>query len=240
MDIRTFIDRYYEAFSQKAELPIAMWYSDEWIGEEIKTRGCMFKAFYAVRNGTVLSFCEETIGCGGGNFYTGFTPMGEHIPKFVSLKEHYKNTPDSVIECINCMNVQQRPNKYLHFARIDKINSFNEVEGLIFFATPDILTGLCAWIFWDNNSPDAVCTLFNSGCSATITNTINENREKGKRTFLGLLDPSVRPYFESNILSLSIPMSRFRELYDTLLNTCLLNNVAAWKKVRDRISEKDI
>ena len=28
MDIQTFINNYYEAFSLKAELPIAFWYSD--------------------------------------------------------------------------------------------------------------------------------------------------------------------------------------------------------------------
>ena len=30
MDIQTFINNYYEAFSLKAELPIAFWYSSTW------------------------------------------------------------------------------------------------------------------------------------------------------------------------------------------------------------------
>ena len=33
MDIQTFINNYYEAFSLKAELPIAFWYSDSLLGE---------------------------------------------------------------------------------------------------------------------------------------------------------------------------------------------------------------
>ena len=46
--------------------------------------------------GFILLFAE-TIGCGGGKFYTGFTEMPEHVPTFVSLKERYKQTPQMVI-----------------------------------------------------------------------------------------------------------------------------------------------
>lgn len=44
MDIQTFINNYYEAFSLKAELPIAFWYSDSLLGELKQTQGCLFKA----------------------------------------------------------------------------------------------------------------------------------------------------------------------------------------------------
>lgn len=235
MDIQTFIADYYEAFSERAELPIAFWYSDILEGELKKTEGCLFKAFPAVRAGEVVSMDAETIGCGGGKFYTGFAPMGEHIPTFVSQKEHYKSTPESVLEYIGELNVQRSNGKYLHFARIDRIDSFDRAEGVLFFATPDVLTGLCSWVFYDNNSPEAVMTLFGSGCSATVTCVVNENRVNGRRTFLGLFDPSVRPYVESDVLSLSVPMSRFGEMLRTMRSTCLFDT-HAWGKVRKRIA----
>ena len=49
-----------------------------------------------VRGGNTISLNAETIGCGGGKFYTGFTDMPEHVPTFVSLKERYKQTPEMV------------------------------------------------------------------------------------------------------------------------------------------------
>ena len=98
MDIQTFIDNYQETFSGKAELPIAFWYSDTLSGELRKTQGCLFKALSAIRNGEMISMSGESIGCGGGKFYTGFTPMPEHVPNFVSLKERYKQTPEMVLE----------------------------------------------------------------------------------------------------------------------------------------------
>ena len=97
MDIQTFINNYYEAFSLKAELPIAFWYSDSLLGELKQTQGCLFKALPAIRQGEIISMNGDSVGCGGGKFYTGFTPMPEHVPNFVSLKERYKQTPEMVV-----------------------------------------------------------------------------------------------------------------------------------------------
>lgn len=236
MDIQTFINNYYEAFSLKAELPIAFWYSDSLLGELKQTQGCLFKALPAIRQGEIISMNENSIGCGGGKFYTGFTPMPEHVPNFVSLKERYKQTPEMVVEGIKGMNVQRSSLPYLHFARIDRLTSFEKVEGLLFLATPDILSGLITWTFFDNNNPDAVSAPFGSGYSSTITLTVNENRQGGHRTFLGFFDPSVRPYVESNLLSLTIPMSRFKTMYQTMRNSSLYDT-HAWAKIKTRINE---
>ena len=149
MDIQTFINNYYEAFSLKAELPIAFWYSDSLLGELKQTQGCLFKALPAIRQGEIISMNGDSVGCGGGKFYTGFTPMPEHVPNFVSLKERYKQTPEMVVEGIKGMNVQRSSLPYLHFARIDRLTSFEKVEGLLFLATPDILSGLITWTFFD-------------------------------------------------------------------------------------------
>ena len=75
---------------------------------------------------------------------------------------------------------------------------------------------------------------FGSGCCSVITQTIIENRKQGKRTFLGFFDPSVRPYFEADLLSFTIPMSRFKEMYHTMRESCLFDT-HAWGKIRERI-----
>ena len=68
------------------------------------------------------------------------------------------------------------------------------MEGILFFATPDMLSGLATWAFFDNNADDAVSCIFGSGCSSVVAQAVKENRTGGRRTFIGLLDPSVRPY----------------------------------------------
>ena len=102
---------------------------------------------------------------------------------------------------------------------------------MLFLPTPDILSGLVTWTFFDNNALDAVAAPFGSGCCSVITQTIIENRKQGKRTFLGFFDPSVRPYFEADLLSFTIPMSRFKEMYHTMRESCLFDT-HAWEKSR--------
>ena len=54
-----------------------------------------------VREGKTVTLSVDTIGCGGGKFYAGFTEMPERIPGFVSLKEKYKQTPEKVSEFLD-------------------------------------------------------------------------------------------------------------------------------------------
>ena len=239
MEIQEFIEKYKEAFGEGAELPIALWYSDEPLKPIDKVGGCMFRIFNDLRNGKDVSYSVETIGCGGGKLYTGFAPMNDYIPGFVSGKEHYKDTPEAVKKYVADLNIEPASGKYLNFARIDHIDDFNTAEGLLFFATPDELSGLCSWTFYDNHEADAVSVPFGSGCSSTVTNIVNENRRNGQRCYIGLLDPSCRPYFEANVLSFGIPMSRFKTMLATMDKCCLLTNTIGWRNVKNRIENND-
>lgn len=40
------------------------------------------------------------------------------------------------------IDVPRTAKSYLNFARIDKLESFGDAEGLLFYATPDMLSGL--------------------------------------------------------------------------------------------------
>lgn len=239
MEINYFITKYREAFGEAAELPIVFWYSDQPEGLTEKINGCFFKGMKEVRAGNTISLNAGNISCGGGKFYTGFTPMPEHVPTFVSLKEKYKTTPQMVLDFLEDLQVPAAPSAWLHFARIDQVETFEGLEGLLFFATPDILSGLTTWVWLDTNAHEAVTTQFGSGCSAIVTQATLENRKGGKRTFLGLFDPSARPWFEPNLLSFVIPLSRFREMYDTMEQSCLFDT-HAWKKIRERINTADL
>ncbi len=234
MEVKTFIVNYREAFGESAELPIAFWYSETPVSAPQKVNGCFFKCFTDVRAGVTRTLDAETISCGGGKLYTGFSEMPERVPTFVSLKEKYKQTPEMVIEYIQELDMPLSGKPYLTFSRIDHIDSFEDKEGILFFATPDVLSGLTTWAYFDNNDEGAVSSIFGSGCSAVVSQAVTENIRKGRRTFIGGFDPSVRPYLGSNELTFTIPMVRFREMYETMRSSCLYDT-HAWKKVRERI-----
>jgi hypothetical protein len=236
MEIQEFIEYYKEAFGSNAQLPLLFGYSDEPVADTEKIGGCFFKGLQTAREGTPVSLSVDVIGCGGGKLYTGFTDMPGHVPGFVSLKEKYKKTPEMVLDYVNRLGIKRTEKSYLNFIRIDKAETFEGVEGILFYATPDMLSGLCGWAFYDTNEPDAVMSMFGSGCSTVVSMTVAENERQGHRCFLGLLDPSVRPWVGKNELSFTIPFSRFTQMMETMKETFLYGS-HDWEKVRQRLEE---
>ena len=236
MDIKEFLLNYRQAFGSKALLPLLFGYSDKPIANTEKIGGCFFKGLQAARDGQPVSLSADVIGCGGGKLYTGFSDIPERVPGFVSLKEKYKKTPEMVVDYINGLGMNRAEKPYLNFIRIDKAESFEGIEGIFFYATPDMLSGLCGWAFFDINEPDAVVSRFGSGCSTVVSMTVVENARQGHRCFIGLLEPSVRPWVGKDELSFTIPFSRFTQMMETMKD-CFLFDSHAWQKMKARLEE---
>ena len=141
-----------------------------------------------------------------------------------------------VVDYVNGLGMNRAEKPYLNFIRIDKAESFEGIEGIFFYATPDMLSGLCGWAFFDINEPDAVVSRFGSGCSTVVSMTVVENARQGHRCFIGLLDPSVRPWVGKDELSFTIPFSRFTQMMETMKD-CFLFDSHAWQKMKARLEE---
>lgn len=236
MELKAFVQSYREAFGENAQLPLLFGYSGVAVASTAKIGGCFFKGLQAAREGTPVSLSAEVIGCGGGKLYTGFSDMPERVPNFVSLTEKYKRTPEMVADYVKSLQMPRTTKPYLNFVRADQAESLDGYEGVMFYATPDMLSGLCGWAFYDSNEQDAVVARFGSGCSTVISMTVVENACQGHRCFLGLFDPSVRPWVGNNELSFTVPMSRFAVMLDTMRD-CFLFGSHAWQRVKARIQE---
>lgn len=232
--IQRFLQKYREAFGEAAPLPIAFGYSDTPAVEGKKVPRCMIGAIRKVCEGEPLTLTAQNVLCGGGSLYTAFAPMQERIPAFVSETEHYKQTREQVKAFIDKLDILLTEKLFLNFVRMDRLTDFDSVEGILFFATPDRLSGLCSWAFFDNDADDAVCTRFASGCCSIVAFAVQENRRGGRSCFLGMLDPSARPLVPADELSFTIPMSRFREMLQTMEHSALFQK--AYSIVRKRMN----
>lgn len=232
--LNLFIEELRQAFGENIKLPFAVWYSETPADEEISMPHCMFEAMPMIEQGKVITFSKAKLHCGGGRIYCGFNPYTSAIGKFVSGKEFYKQTPEMVDEFVNAMDIRLTDKSFLNFARIDQLNSLEGIEGIVFMGNADVISGLTAWAFYDNNNPDAVTCQWASGCSATVCFLTNENRNQGKRTFLGMFDLSVRKWVKTDEMSFGIPTSRLSEMMETL-SRCALFNSPAWATVKERI-----
>ena len=229
-----FIEKFREAFGEAAPMPIAFWYGTTAVHPESRVPRCMIGAIRKVCGGTPLTLTTGNVLCGGGGLYTAFRPMPERVPLFVSETEHYKQTPEQVRHYVESLEIEITYKPYLNFVRVDTLGSWEGIEAVVFFATPDILSGLCTWAFYDNDADDAVVTKFASGCAAVVAFATTENRKGGRRCFLGMLDPSARPLVPKNELSFAVPMSRFSEMLTTMADSALYQK--AFSVVKRRIN----
>lgn len=229
--------QYEKYFGPAALLPIVVGYSDTALGNIQKTHGCIFKVFNRILEGENIALDEKSINCMGGKFYTGMREAPPQIYDFVSGKEKYKITPECVRQSVEEMNIVPASSSFLNFMRLDKASSFENAIGLIFLATPDVLSGLFAWANYDQNDINAVESPWGSGCFQTISVLATENGKGGKHCYIGTLDISARPYFPPEILSFSIPMSRFAEMCQTF-SQCCVGGSPAWEKLRSRIDSE--
>lgn len=232
--IQTFLQKYREAFGNAVPLPVAFGYSHNPVAEVKRIPRCMIGAIRKVCGGEPLTLSADNVLCGGGSLYTAFASMQDRIPAFVSETEHYKRTPEQVRRYIHNLDIQLAEKPYLNFIPIDKLSSFDDVEGILFFASPDVLSGLCSWAFYDNDADDAVSVRFASGCCSIVTFAVNENRKNGRSCFVGMLDPSARPLVPADELTFVIPVSRFREMMRTMEDSALFRK--AYSIVRKRIN----
>lgn len=238
MTILEFVSAYKEAFGEDVQLPIAFSFCDEPLTEPKGGLRCLMGAFPKVRKGGSVTLEDKFLTCGGGMVYLGTSELTERIPHFVSRIEKYQKTPEMVKEYVENLRIVPTTKKYFNLQRVDLLDSWDRVEGLIFFATPDVLSGLCAWTFYDDNSETAVITRFSSGCASLITMAVSENeKENGHSCFLGGFDPSARAMMLENEMTFVIPSCRLKTMLSTMKECCLFGT-EGWGRIRKRINKE--
>lgn len=234
-----FVKAYAEAFGADTQLPIAFGFSDEPLTAPKEGLRCIMGLFPKVRKGEAVTLADKFLGCGGGTVYMGTGELVDRIPHFVSNIEHYQQTPQMVRDYVEGLHIVPAPKQYINFQRVDSLTSWEGIEGMIFFAKPDVLSGLCAWAFFDDNTASAVITRFASGCASLITMAVSENRKTdGHSCFLGGFDPSARIMMPAEELTFVIPAVRLGKMLQTMRDTCLFDT-PAWGKIRQRIENEN-
>jgi hypothetical protein len=228
-----------------AELPITFYYTDKAGCAEMATpptgHRCVVADLSRVRHGTSVCFEAETIGCGGGQRYFGFTK--EIMPDFEYFLscgipgklegERYKKTPELVREAMKHMTPFEAPGRFIVFKRWDALDKGDGPEVVIFFAQPDVLSGLFTLANFDQAEPNAVFAPFSAGCGSIVQYPYLEKDSHRPRGVLGMIDVSARPFVPQAVLTFSVPMDRFSQMIGNMEESFLIT--ASWNQVRKRI-----
>jgi hypothetical protein len=236
----------WKKYFNDAELPITFYYTDEAGHAELvkPTSGhrCVIGDLIKVREGSSISYNADSVGCFGGKRYFGFSQkIAPDFEYFLSCGipgklegERYKKSPELVKEVLKQASAFKAPARFIVFKRWDLLAEADSPEVVIFFAQPDVLSGLFTLANFDEAEPNGVFAPFSAGCGSIVQYPYLEGKSQRPRGVIGLFDVSARPFVPKNLLTFSAPMNKFIRMIENMEESFLVTN--SWKKVQRRIS----
>ena len=244
-DLKDKFQRLWAEYFPRAELPIAFYYTDDTAGleraPEPHEHHCVIADLGAVRKGESLCFGVSSLGCQGAKRYFGFSqvlmPGFEHflscgIPGKLE-GERYKKSPEIVFEMMKNAPVFIAPKQFIVFKRWDGLEDNDSPEAVIFFARPDVLSGLFTLSGFDEADPYAVMAPFSAGCGSIVQYPCLEQAKERPRAVLGMFDVSARPWVQKDVLTFAVPMRRFTRMIENMKESFLITH--SWERVRARL-----
>jgi hypothetical protein len=148
--------------------------------------------------------------------------------------ERYKKTPEIVKTLMAKAPKFRAPGKFIVFKQWDKLEEPDRPEVVIFFARPDVLSGLFTLAGFDMADPNGVFTPFAAGCGSIIQYPYLERSTDTPRAVIGMFDVSARPFIPEDMLSFAVPMSKFDRMIDNMNESFLIT--PSWGKIQKRIA----
>jgi len=228
-----------------AELPLALEFrTDAGTAEKVPPPSghrCIICQIGRARNGTPLAFTARSITCGGGLMFTGYSgtrPPGfrfflSHGTEGMVEGERYKQTPEIVDAWEKAYVPFSSQGKEMLFTRWDQLTEKDNPEVVIFFARPEVLSGLFTLANFDQSDPNGVICPMGAGCSSIIHWPRLEQQKDDPKVVLGMFDPSARPCVPVDVLTMAFPMKRFVKVIGYMEESFLITKT--WDIVKKKI-----
>jgi hypothetical protein len=245
IEIRDHFIKQWKKYFNNADLPITYYYTDDpgdaTIVSSAGRWNCIICQLQKVKSGESMAFSAESVKCGGAKRYLGFADnIRPNFEYFLSCGienemegERYIRTPELVVELMKKQRKLLIPGKYIVFRRWDHLGENDMPDVVVFFATPDILSGLFTLANYDQAEPDSTITPFAAGCGSLVYFPYMEKDSARPRAVIGMFDVSARPCVTVGVLSFSVPMVKFTKMISYMDESFLITD--SWKKVQNRI-----
>lgn len=247
MDIST-RDRFtalWQQYFPGADLPVTLEFRKESASsEKVPPPGgwrCIICQIARARNGTPLVFDARSVTCGGGLMYTGYSD--KRPPNFRSFLSHgkegvvegerYKQTPEIVDAWERRIPPFSSQGKELRFTRWDQLNEKDNPGVVIFFARPEVMSGLFTLANFDQSDPNGVICPMGSGCSSIVYYPWLEQQKDNPKVVLGMFDPSARKCVQVDVMTMAFPMKRFLKVIGFMEESFLITKT--WDTVKKKI-----
>ncbi|MGA1870051.1 MAG: DUF169 domain-containing protein [bacterium] len=191
---------------------------------------CMFRFLVRTLNKGIPSvFDYDNFGCCGCRFYLGFVSnfpefnryyLSTGIPGF-SAGEGFAPNPDKA-QCFFGAPLEGRKpgGKYVVFERFENAQEEN-IDLIIFFADPEIISGLIGLVRFSSDNYDVIGTNFCAGCASVFSWPMKYKSMGKEMAELGTFDLVCRPFLAPKEMTLSIPYSLFKKVLGSYKNSFL-------------------
>lgn len=205
---------------------------------------CVFgQLWLARRKKTAAYFSQERFGCLGCAFFLGFMkPQLNFIVHYVSTGipgvvagERYLDSPERTRQYYDMMDPAPAPSRFCVFQPVSLIPGSQEIELVVFFARPEVISALHQLATFVTGDFEAVCSPFGAGC-ANIVTWPRRYRAQGKvKAVLGGWDPSDRRFLKPDEITFAVPWDMFEAMLVRWDQSFLITET--WRNIRKKVEK---
>lgn len=239
------------AFGPKVGTPISRELEDRGeldVQEVMKTFSCVMGNVWLARKKRTAAFISaEQYGCFGGVYYCSMLkPHVRFIENYVSTGiegtpihgERYMSNPETMRNFLEEVNPRKAPAKYCIFKPLSKFEYGEEPEFVIFFARPEILTGLHTHTVFTTGDMDCVVSPFGAGCTNMVSWPLYYQEKGLEKAVIGGFDPSARKFMKVDELTFTVPLSLYEKMLSALPES-MFTHETDWKNVRKKVTRSN-
>lgn len=187
---------------------------------------------------------SEEYGCPGGVFYCSMMkPNLRFIEHYVTTGfegtpiqgERYLPSPEAMRKFLGKVNPRKPSGKYCIFKPLSHFTDNQEPEFVIFFARPEVLTGLFTQTTFTTGEVDSVASPFGAGCTNILAWPLFYQEQGLEKAVLGGFDPSARKYMKTDELTFTVPLSLYKKMLKALPES-MFNVGESWSIVRKKVA----
>ncbi|MHC1753756.1 DUF169 domain-containing protein [Humidesulfovibrio sp.] len=212
--------------------------------EAMKTFSCVMGNIWLARKKHSAAFISaEEYGCFGGAYYCSMmTPPLRFIEHYVSTGfagtplhgERYLPNPESVGSFLKQVEPRKAPAKYCIFKPLSLFADGEVPEFIIFFARPEVLSGLFTHTCFTTGNVECVVSPFGTGCTSMISWPLYYSERGEEKAVLGGFDPSARKFMKTDELTFTVSLSLYKKMLAALPES-MFTHETDWSSVRKKV-----